>query len=725
MSNAWPVWKRVSHPIPLAICCLLIALFGILSYSAIRTKSATYDEPMHALAAWVHLQKHDFRMNFEDPPLWQYWAALPNGSDALKVDWESKHWTDMAQNTNEQWLFTADTLYRTPGNDGLQFLMRSRAMMVLVGMGLGVLIAVWTWQLLGPYAAVIATVLFALDPNLLGHAALVKNDVPMALMMLATFYVCWCIGRNLTWLNGVALTLVIAASVNIKFSALLFGPMLIVVFGIRILLPRPWKVLGRNLTGILQKSTAAVALMIAISLISYVSVWATYGFRFNPSSDPTVQFNTDLIKYQAVENIYTVAHPPKGLEPFDINVPLESVVQDLSQDIEAYHKSLNDLKAQLAAAKVSDHFRSDLQTGIDQWTKWEGEIITGRDEVRNFLNSPTGAQQAQDPAFRQQLVQTYVWIYNTRDRMHRWVHQMGIRSYWMTVGEDTPDGFIAVWNILNRLKVMPSAWLHGVLFVHARSILRGSYLMEQVKLSGWWYYFPLAMLFKTPIATSIALGVSLYFGIKLWRQRKSQWREFVWPLACLLVPFVIYMASVMLANLNIGLRHVLCVYPFMYIAAAVLLGRTVTYWKSKAARNLAILGLLLVVETLIAWPDYIAYFSMMFGGERGGLSLLGDSNLDWGQDLVNLAKWQREHDNAPLALAYFDENVNDPKFFGINYVPLPQGALDPTLASKYVLAISATKLQGVYGDRYEVYRQLTPTDVIGGTIYLYDLRPRQ
>ena len=59
-------------------------------------------------------------------------------------------------------------------------------------------------------------------------------------------------------------------------------------------------------------------------------------------------------------------------------------------------------------------------------------------------------------------------------------------------------------------------------------------------------------------------------------------------------------------------------------------------WKrfgTKARRVAGLLAIGIIVEALIAYPNYIAHFNFALGGPRGGIELLGDSNLDWGQDL--------------------------------------------------------------------------------------------
>jgi hypothetical protein len=144
----------------------------------------------------------------------------------------------------------------------------------------------------------------------------------------------------------------------------------------------------------------------------------------------------------------------------------------------------------------------------------------------------------------------------------------------------------------------------------------------------------------------------------------------------------------------------------------------------------ALLAAGLAAESLAAAPDYLAFFNAAAGGSRGGVRHLGDSNLDWGQDLPLLAAWQARHPDVPLYLAYF--GVVDPAFYGIRYRNLPGGypfGDVPSLPGEgpAVVAISATKLQCIYlgEDLLPFYRRFgrnEPTAVLGGTIYLYDLR---
>src|ERR1043165_5617543 len=128
-----------SRNLALILIASLLIAFAALAFFAVASKAPTYDEPLHALGAWQHLHLGDFRVNPEDPPLWQYWAALPNGAYALRADTTSESYKSVADDVTAQWYYTVQTLYRTEGNNGDAFILRCREMMLIVGVALGVM----------------------------------------------------------------------------------------------------------------------------------------------------------------------------------------------------------------------------------------------------------------------------------------------------------------------------------------------------------------------------------------------------------------------------------------------------------------------------------------------------------------------------------------------------------------------------------------------------------
>lgn len=250
------------------------------------------------------------------------------------------------------------------------------------------------------------------------------------------------------------------------------------------------------------------------------------------------------------------------------------------------------------------------------------------------------------------------------------------------------------------------------------TFLLGSYSQE-----GWWYYFPVAFAVKTPLPTLIMIIASFAFAWKTKALQKS---------LPLLIPFAIYFASSMVVTLNIGYRHLLPVLPLLFIFAGQL---AEIRWKSesKMAWALSVLLAWLAIGTWSLFPHYLTYFNEVAGGPEGGKRILVDSNLDWGQDLIELKKYMQREGIETIKLGYFGSAY--PEAYGINYEPLPgfirhwwpsnnspQVLTNPTPG---VYAISVTNLQGPLFPNHQLYARFLarkPDAIIGYSIYIYKLK---
>jgi 4-amino-4-deoxy-L-arabinose transferase-like glycosyltransferase len=165
----------------------------------------------------------------------------------------------------------------------------------------------------------------------------------------------------------------------------------------------------------------------------------------------------------------------------------------------------------------------------------------------------------------------------------------------------------SVMDVSLKARVLPESYLYGL----CRLLARGqeghsSYLMGRVSTTGWWYYFPLAFLFKTPVSTLLLLFATLFFFPKV---REATWTS----LNFLLLPAVVVFFFTSRQNINIGLRHVLPAYPFLL----VLIARVVRYKSQHQKLARWILGLLCiwaVWEAALIYPHYLAYFNGLVGG---------------------------------------------------------------------------------------------------------------
>lgn len=248
---------------------------------------------------------------------------------------------------------------------------------------------------------------------------------------------------------------------------------------------------------------------------------------------------------------------------------------------------------------------------------------------------------------------------------------------------------------------------------------RSSYLFGVHSTQGRLLYFPAALLVKTPLPL---LALAAWGAVRAWRRPAER----LW----LLGPAALFFLLALTAKVQIGVRHLLPVFPFLALwtglAAEDLWGRG-----GRARAALAAFLLWGLVSVGRVHPHHLAYFNEAAGGPENGWRWLADSNLDWGQDLPALAEDLRRLGNPPVYLAYF--GVGDPALFGIRYaqawpnwnVPRDGDAVDPAKESgKVYLAVSATNLVGVYIADHELFSWLTsrrPVATPGHSIFLYDL----
>lgn len=282
-------------------------------------------------------------------------------------------------------------------------------------------------------------------------------------------------------------------------------------------------------------------------------------------------------------------------------------------------------------------------------------------------------------------------------------------------------GFLQTWaSLAIQLQLFPEAWVYGLLYV-LQFLKRPAYLLGEVSDSGFWLYFPVAFAAKTPLPTLLLLFGALGFLFFRWKERQAE--------LFLLIPVIFYFALAVLSGLNIGLRHLLPVYPFLFVLIG---GAAAKLWSGGAVKRWGLILLILwqLWSSLSVYPHYLAYFNELVGGPKNGYKILTDSSLDWGQDLKGLKRWMDENGVRTIQLGYF--GTADPKYYGINAVYLPGSILfssQPVGKSEEVpeyLAVSATYIYGVHSGKplkefYKPLRFRKPIATIGHSIFIYRL----
>ncbi len=286
-------------------------------------------------------------------------------------------------------------------------------------------------------------------------------------------------------------------------------------------------------------------------------------------------------------------------------------------------------------------------------------------------------------------------------------------------------------NACARGRLLPEAYLYGLAFATMKAQARSSYLLGEMSVLGSQWYFPVAFAVKTPLATLgiLALALGALLGTKGGRATLAREGP------SLLVPAGVFALAAVLSSLNIGHRHILPVYPFLYVLAGGVPGWIGERFGPRIGRagSAGLLGLL-ALETGSVRPHFLSFFHRLAGGAEGGLGILSDSNLDWGQGLPALRRWMEENGVARVNLCYF--GTADPKAYGIDYVPMlgthylevkgagTAGDVPRAPELPGWVAISATHLQGVYlppavRERYAYLRRRRPDAVLAGSIRVY------
>jgi hypothetical protein len=283
---------------------------------------------------------------------------------------------------------------------------------------------------------------------------------------------------------------------------------------------------------------------------------------------------------------------------------------------------------------------------------------------------------------------------------------------------------ISVRRVLSELRsaTSPSSfrYIQGLnqLFEH-NSGGQPSYLLGQFGSHGWWQYFPVAFMVKTLtgalLACLLATASLLYF--------RKETAPFL-PLVCVTLPPAIYFLLAMRFSIDLGVRHILPIYAFLYVFASFML---IGYGQHLLGRAwpyaIAALMILTCTESLLSYPHYLAFFNWPSGGSVNGWHYLLDSNLDWGQDTDNLRRYVERNGSTPLCTALFGYTPHN--YFGTGWRNLlVTGTPEGVENLNCVVAVSANFVNGLYiGPKaFATLRQRKPFAKIGFSIYLYDLR---
>jgi len=256
---------------------------------------------------------------------------------------------------------------------------------------------------------------------------------------------------------------------------------------------------------------------------------------------------------------------------------------------------------------------------------------------------------------------------------------------------------------LRERRLVPETFLASFAGVGQGAEARRAFFFGEVRDTGFTWFFPYCLWAKTNPALFVLLAVAAVTAIRHGRRSGDT----AWLTAPLLAVLAVYGTTALTSRLNIGQRHLLPMFPPLFVLAGSAGLAVTAQGRSPLDRGLRWLTLAAIaaypVTAVMVWPDYLAYFNRLSGGSATAYRRLVDSSLDWGQELVSLERWLRQNGlpaaDTPVYLSAFSSVPPEQyglhvrplrSFFGSKTIAIPQ-PLEPG-----VYCVSATMLSGAY-----------------------------
>ena len=288
---------------------------------------------------------------------------------------------------------------------------------------------------------------------------------------------------------------------------------------------------------------------------------------------------------------------------------------------------------------------------------------------------------------------------------------------------------------------VPAEYLQGI-DSQKHVIEKGSpsYLRGEWRLHGSYDYYLYALLVKEPLGT---LALVLWtLSLVLVRHPASSESVEEWTLLFPAGAILVFVSAH--TGTNDHMRYILPIFPFLAVSTGKL-----AYFLMSQKRTWGFLVWTLmswsVISSLAVIPHSLSYFNELAGGPGRGHDHLLDSNIDWGQDLLELKDWLRHHPEArPLGLAYY--HLLDPgPFLGVDYhLPEPGLSGESTddleacglLPGYYAISVNYLRRmtfkapdgrgnwRNIHNPNiYQYFNLFTPIARAGYSIYIYRISP--
>lgn len=265
-------------------------------------------------------------------------------------------------------------------------------------------------------------------------------------------------------------------------------------------------------------------------------------------------------------------------------------------------------------------------------------------------------------------------------------------------------------------KFLPAGYIEG--FKISKNLLskRLSFFLGEIHNKNPKEFFLISFLLKTPISVLILLLLS--FFLKINKKTLIFW-----------IAFIVLFISISIISPSANHRYLLFLYPFIFIICA-LNGKELM--KKRWDKIFLYFLIAFNFYSLFRFFPYNLSYVNEFIKRVNTPFYFVDSNVDWGQGLVALKNYCQKKKIEKIYLSYF--GTANPKYYGINFLPLPSYPHElywPEFYTKEIfiskgekVAISVTNISGLYQPLYSAYfgeivDLKKPEDIIGGSIYIY------
>ena len=278
-------------------------------------------------------------------------------------------------------------------------------------------------------------------------------------------------------------------------------------------------------------------------------------------------------------------------------------------------------------------------------------------------------------------------------------------------------------NLVGRMHLLPESYLIGLVDVGRMALFYPTFVFGRNIAHGVWWYFPSVIAIKTTLGFLALAGLAVYAAAT----RKLKWGREV---DFLLIPALFYLAVAMVSGMNIGARHLLPFYSYLFVLA----GGGAAALAASSRKWFAVCALLLaahVGSSLAAFPNAMAYANEAWGGPANVHNLLSDSNVDWAQQLFQVKAWQDRHPREECWFAYFAHPEVNPETYGIRCHHLPTldtdglgGADNVPAVIEGTVLLSAGDLSGCEWpaaslNPYDAFRRAKPEETLDHAVMIY------